>query len=247
MDVRVTTWSSLLAVWSDFARAAGALPKDGNLGLLRRSVPAIIGLQAVTHALEHIDQLPPEEYSSGQDRASLTIRTLATELESIWRDDAMPKSLRELTSDAAAALEQTRGAGYEFVPETDPAVAPGHAPLEAWKARRSAAARVFAVGQGKRVRAGLPVAFVAGVGGRPLAREDLLDLAASMPGCLWRRVARMRQVYESPDPRGVRQVEGDAGRTDLGSALLVESAPVPEPKPAPLATVSGANAARGSL
>ncbi|MGH7244363.1 MAG: hypothetical protein ACREJD_13205 [Phycisphaerales bacterium] len=221
MDARVTTWSGLLAVWSDFARAAGALPKTGDLGLLRRSVPAIIGLQSLTQALEHIDCLPPDEYCSGQDRASLITRTLRAELNSIWRHDTMPAALVEMLTDADTILERTRRAGYEFVPEADPFAMPvGANEMNAWRTRRGFRGTLFAAPVARRVRAGLPVLFVMAESGKPLAREDLLDLGALLPGCLWGRVKAIRQVYETPDPRGVRQVAGDAGQSDMGSELL---------------------------
>jgi len=221
MDARVTTWSGLLAVWSDFARAAGALPKTGDLGLLRRSVPAIIGLQSLTHALEHIDCLPPDEYCSGQDRAALITRTLRAELESIWRFDAMPATLTEMLVEAETVLQRTHSAGYEFVPEADPFVMPVGAPaLNAWRGRRSFGGKVFAAQANKRVRAGLPVLFISALSGRPLAREDLLDLGALLPGCLWGRVKEMRQVFETPDPRGLRQVTAEPGQIGVGAEVL---------------------------
>lgn len=221
MDTRVTTWSGLLAVWSDFARSAGALPKTGDLGLLRRSVPAIIGLQSLTQALEHIDCLPPDEYCSGQDRAALITRTLRAELESIWRSDAMPAALAEMLVEAQAALQRTHAAGYEFVPEADPFTMPvGASELNGWCERRSFRGTIFAPPRAKRLRAGVPALFVTAPSGRPLAREDLLDLGALLPGCLWGRVKGMRQVYESPDPRGLRQFASEPGKPELGTPLL---------------------------
>jgi hypothetical protein len=237
MDTRISTWSGLLAVWSDFARAAGALPKTGDLGLLRRSVPAIIGLQSLTQALEHIDCLPPDEYSAGQDRAALIVRTLRAELESIWRSDAMPSALVEMLAEARSVLDRTHSAGYEFVPEADPFVMPvGMNELNAWRVRRSFRGTMFAPPIAKRVRAGLPALFISAPNGRPLAREDLLDLGALFPGCLWGRVKAMRQVYETPDPRGLRQFASEPGQPALGSELLQkmdagESTPEPDGAP----------------
>lgn len=221
MDTRVTTWSGLLAVWSDFARSAGALPKTGDLGLLRRSVPAIIGLQSLTQALEHIDCLPPDEYCSGQDRAALIIRTLRAELESIWRSDAMPDALAEMLAEAQTTLQRTHSAGYEFVPESDPFTMPvGASELNAWCERRSFRGTIFVPPRAKRLRAGVPALFISAPNGRPLAREDLLDLGALLPGCLWGRVKLMRQVYETPDPRGLRQFASEPGQPNLGTPLL---------------------------
>lgn len=252
MDARVTTWSGLLAVWTDFARSAGALPKSGDLGLLRRSVPAIIGLQSLTHALDRIDSLPPEEYSSGQDRAALITRTLRAELEAIWRADAMPAALTEMMSEAQAALERTRDAGYEFIPERDPFVMPlTLSDFSAWRERRGFRGRVFSIAAGRRVRAGVPVVFLAGVGGRPLAKADLLDLGSLLPGCLWGRAHAMRQVYETLEAKGLRQSVGAPGL--VGTALLqpIEQAEQDSSGPGhnPVARIAsnGALNAHGSL
>lgn len=256
MDTRVTTWSGLLAVWSDFARSAGALPKTGDLGLLRRSVPAIIGLQSLTQALEHIDCLPPDEYCSGQDRAALITRTLRAELESIWRSDAIPGALSEMLAEAESVLRRTHSAGYEFVPETDPFAMPiGAVELNAWRTRRAFAGTIFAPPRAKRMRAGVPALFISAPNGRPLAREDLLDLGSLLPGCLWGRVKAMRQVYETPDPRGVRQFASAPAQAGFGTELLQkidagESEPAAREIP-PIqtkrATSAGASNLRGSL
>lgn len=228
MDPRVTTWSSLLAVWSDFARSAGALPKEGDLGLLRRSVPAIIGLQSLTHALQHMDCLPADEYCAGQDRAALLIRTLKSELGSIWRDDSMPGAVVELLDEAEAALQHSRCAGYEFVAEKDPFLMPvSSVEINAWRDRYSFDGDLLAASMGTRIRAGLPVLFAAVARGRPLGREALVDLGSLLPGCLWGRVSLMRQVYESKDPRGVRQVASATGRSGLGTELLLPVAQSP--------------------
>lgn len=45
------TWAVLLARWTEFARSAVALPKEGEAGLVRQSVADIITLQAVWFAL----------------------------------------------------------------------------------------------------------------------------------------------------------------------------------------------------
>ncbi|MBX3388821.1 MAG: hypothetical protein KF691_05140 [Phycisphaeraceae bacterium] len=222
MDPRATTWSGLLAVWSDFARSAGALPKTGNLGLLRRSVPAIIGLQALAHALEHMDCLPGDEYRAGQDRAALIARTLRAEIESIWRPDAMPQEIAHVVAEAEKALRATHEAGYEYVPESDPFQMPvGSEPLRDWRERRRFQGTMVAAPVSKRVRAGLPVLFVGPAYGRPLAKEELLDLGALLPGCLWGRVRRMRQVYETSNSRGTFQVAATQGKAGVGAEILI--------------------------
>lgn len=223
MDPKVTTWSGLLAVWSDFARSAGALPKTGELGLLRRSVPAIIGLQALTQALAHIDCLASDEYRAGQDRAALIARTLRSELESIWGPGAIPDAISAIITDAHRTLEATHEAGYEYVVESDPFQMPiGANQLRDWRDRRGFQGAIFAAPAAKRVRAGLPVLFLGPSHGRPLAREELLDLGALLPGCLWSRVPRLRQVLETPSARGMIQTATTSRATPVaGREVMV--------------------------
>lgn len=249
MDPRATTWSGLLAVWSDFARSAGALPKTGDLGLLRRSVPAIIGLQALAHALEHMDSLPADEYRAGQDRAALIERTLRSELDSIWKPDPMPEAIARLVTDAEKALRATHEAGYEFVVESDPFQMPiGSGPLREWRERRGFQGFILAARQSKRVRAGLPVLFVGRLHGTPLPKEDLLDLGALLPGCLWGRVPRLRQVYESSDVADTREAKVGPGRPILISIDDLDSPVRDSPEIHTRRTdASGALNARGSL
>ncbi|MBS0190465.1 MAG: hypothetical protein U0573_14360 [Phycisphaerales bacterium] len=225
-DPRVQTWSSLLAVWTDFARAAGALPKDGPAGLLRRSVPAIIGLQAITQALAHLDEVASDEYCSGQDRAALGIRTLQAELRSIWEGSPLPAGLQELIADSDRALEATRTAGYEFVPEADgfcTKLSPGA--LGDWVDAHPAVECARMCPPGKRVRCGAPVVFLAGRSGRTLPRTLLEEAAELVSGCLWGRVARFRQLFETADPRGIRQVVVEPGVAAPGTPLLEQIRP----------------------
>lgn len=223
-DPRLQTWSSLLAVWSDFARSTAALPKVGNAGLLRRSVPAIIGLQAICHALRDLDSLGAEEYRSGQDRAALTIRTLNSELESIWKGEQIPETLRRLMTESPGELERTRSAGYEFVPESGvytTTIEP--ADIQRWCANVRFDGRIWLAAPGRRVRAGLPVLFALARSGAPIPGALLADLGDHLPGCLWRRIPRIRQVYESVEEHGVRQVaREEAGESLPGTSMLRE-------------------------
>lgn len=220
-DARVLTWSALLAVWSDFARSAGALPKTGDAGLLRRSVPGIIGLQSVTFALQHLDEIPAEEYCSGQDRAALTIRTLEAELRSIWKNESMPAALQELITEAGDTLARTRTMGYEYVPETDGFVQRAESDvLHAALDRGGFEGEFWVVRAGKRVRAGAPVAFIAGPCGRPLTRIFLESLGEHFPACLWGRIPVMRQVFEKPEAKGVRQTVHAVSSSVEGEPLL---------------------------
>jgi hypothetical protein len=101
---QVLTWSALLARWMDFAKSAVALPRDGEGGRLRAAVPALIGLQAVTHALAELDQLPPPERGVGLDRAEVLIERYGDDLRAIW-NGTLPAQVSEVVRDARVALE----------------------------------------------------------------------------------------------------------------------------------------------
>src|SRR5262245_33826970 len=98
-ETRVLTWAALLAKWTEFAKAAVALPREGDGGRLRRAVPALIGLQAVTQALGELNRLPKYERAVGLDRATILINRYTGELTSIWQGQE-PAEVAELASDA---------------------------------------------------------------------------------------------------------------------------------------------------
>lgn len=109
MDTQDTlTWSALLARWTDFARAAVALPDTGEPGRWKRAVPDVIALQAVYHALGETGSLPAGERALGLDRAEVLIKKHAARLGELWVGAPMPGLLAELVADARAALKQAR-------------------------------------------------------------------------------------------------------------------------------------------
>jgi hypothetical protein len=203
-DTRAQTWSALLAGWTDFARSAAALPKSGDAGLLRRSVPAIIGLQALTHAMREIDTLPSAEYAPGVDRASIGVRTLVQELHAIWRGEPMPDALAEIIADARDHLDIASSSGVEFVPVDDPYQVPAidAALIERWIRDYTIDGELWLAPASLVLRASLPVCFLKEPSGRPPAAALLGAIADALPGCLWRRVPRMRQVYQTLDAEG---------------------------------------------
>lgn len=101
------TWTALLAKWTEFAKSALALSSEGEGGKLRRSVFALIGLQATTHALAELVWLPKSERAVGLDRAAVLIARYTAELNSVW-EGGLPSEVRELTSDAEKAWESAQ-------------------------------------------------------------------------------------------------------------------------------------------
>lgn len=99
------TWAGLLGSCMEFARSAVSLPESGEAGHYRRSVPAIISLYAVTHALGDIGRLQPDEIPLALDRADLLIEEAAAALLLIW-GEAVPESLAPFVLDAVEALDR---------------------------------------------------------------------------------------------------------------------------------------------
>jgi len=98
------TWAVLLGRWIAFARSAVALPDDADGRRLRDSVGDLIQLQAVWFALQHLDELPPDERALGLDKAEVLIDKHAAALRARFGDEAMPEMVQELIDDAHSAL-----------------------------------------------------------------------------------------------------------------------------------------------
>jgi hypothetical protein len=105
MNTNAMTWTALLGKWVEFAQASLALPHDAEGERWRQSVPAIIHLQAVTFALDELDQLPSSEQPYAHDMASVMIDDNVSTLESIWADAESPQSIKEVIADARDALK----------------------------------------------------------------------------------------------------------------------------------------------
>ena len=109
LDPDRLTWAVLLARWTDFARAAVALPEDDDeAGRVRRSVADIIALQAVWFALRDLDALPAEQRAIGLDRAGVLIDYHESALQKRFVDAKMPVELVSLIEDVIAAYTGLR-------------------------------------------------------------------------------------------------------------------------------------------
>ena len=107
MPERVT-WAVLLGGWIEFARSAVALPKEGAGRAMRESVSDIIGLQAVWFALQHLDELDPDERALGIDRAEVLIDGYVEAIETRWPAEPLPGELSALIDDARSALAKSQ-------------------------------------------------------------------------------------------------------------------------------------------
>ncbi len=113
------TWAILLGRWTDFARSAVALPAEGEPGRWKRAVADVIGLQAITHALNELDLLDPEDWASSIDRASVGVDRHIARLAAIWDDGVLPDEIVELMSDARCAIKRVQAWGLEWVVDGD--------------------------------------------------------------------------------------------------------------------------------
>ena len=98
------TWAALLGRWLDFARSAVALPDDATGRAWKASVPAIIGLQAITLALGEADRLDADQRALGLDRARILIDRYTGQLHQAFGDEPLHPMLVELIDDALAAV-----------------------------------------------------------------------------------------------------------------------------------------------
>ena len=92
---RVLTWAALLGKWTELARASVAFPKTSEGAKWRKSVPDLIGLQAITHALGEFDLLADDEQGLALDRAALGIETHAANLVELFAEDSEDPELEE--------------------------------------------------------------------------------------------------------------------------------------------------------
>ncbi|MBL8760542.1 MAG: hypothetical protein JNL50_04500 [Phycisphaerae bacterium] len=93
---RVLTWAALLGKWTELARASAAFPKTSEGAKWRKSVPDLIGLQAITHALGEFDLLDEGEQGLALDRAALGIETHAANLVELFAEDNEDPELDEV-------------------------------------------------------------------------------------------------------------------------------------------------------
>lgn len=98
------TWAVLLGRWVDLAKSALALPGDEAGRKLRESVPDLIMLQAVTHAVQDLGQLDEAERALARDRAEVLIDKHEAALRNRWRGEPLHAGMEEVIADARAAV-----------------------------------------------------------------------------------------------------------------------------------------------
>ncbi len=205
------SWPLLLAKWTEYAKAAVALPRTEEGDRERNSVPAVIALQATTFALSEIHRLPTDERLLGIERADYTVRERSAELDQLWRGHPMPDAMLDLLTDASRAVQFASTLGTEYRAASD-ATSPDLDAMLTLQTTLIAASTdahpltAYALHPGTRIAAGTPVLFV-----NPDCPITLTPTALS-PDCPLTepRTTAPMQVY--------RNAEGDR-TTDLASPM----------------------------
>ncbi len=203
-DPSPVTWALLLGKWTDFARAALALPKDGQGARWRAAVPDIIALQAITHALAEVDDLrTPGDRAVALDLAEMQIREHASNLHRLWADGPLHDQLAELISDARAAHAGALEAGLEWCVAGDRLLAEHPATLVEALGAAGFAGDLFVPTPGVPLFAGCPAVFLhaprgelAGPGLIAIVESGLIADGELAPP---QRTGGMRQAYRQFD------------------------------------------------
>ncbi len=159
------SWPLLLAKWTEYAKAAVALPTTDEGNRDRDSVPAVIALQAICFALSEIHRLPTDERLLGIERAEYIVRERSVELDRLWRGYPMPDAMLDLLTDARHAVQHASTLGTEYRAAAN-STSPDLAALRTLQTTLNAASTdahpltAYALHPGTRVNAGTPVLFV---------------------------------------------------------------------------------------
>lgn len=242
---RGRTWSALLAGYTELAQAAVALPPDAQGARWKRSVPSLIALHAVAHAMGEIDALGEGERDIAIDKGEVLVRQHAAELTEVWRSDAMPDGVLDLMRDARGALSLATMSGLEWTVRDGELLAPHPGELASDLLAEGFQGDAFVPAPGIAIFPGCPCGFVKERrGGAPVKK------IASVVGAFLREagvvagpraVPIMRQAYRQFDFAAGRAVRDLVLRLDAalegGQPLLVPvvlggvAQPVPLPPP----------------
>lgn len=182
------SWAALLARWTELAAAARAWPRDAGGHRWGQSVPEIIRLQAVTHALKELGAIADTEQPLARDRAAVTVTRAASSLDSIWRGEPMPDAILDILDDARRALDRAAWTGMRMAWW----MGPGVLEMPELDLRDEEMPRTLAVmAPGTPVMPGCPVAWWVG------------GAVPGVPGCAVREASEPVQAYRQFDGDGI--------------------------------------------
>ncbi|MBU6414433.1 MAG: hypothetical protein KGS45_13295 [Planctomycetes bacterium] len=114
-ETPATTWTILLAKWVVLSQASLHLPKSEDGERWRSAIPAIINLQAVTHAMGDMDDIEDDERGPSFIKAKVLVQEQASTLHALWHDEPLPEMLTDCLSDANDAIELAQRTGLEWI------------------------------------------------------------------------------------------------------------------------------------
>lgn len=218
------TWAALLAGWTEFAKAAIALPAGDAGDRWRAIVPDVIGLHAVTCALGDIGRLSAARRAAGVDMAAVLIRRHAAAIHAAWASEPLPARLAELIGDARAALDSAAHLGWEWTVSADRLIVENSDALVTAALGAGARGPIYAVLDGTVLFRGSPAVFVTG-DPPPLPQGDPPGLARSPvpvpPRQIYRQIDEMGRATRDlvaplltmlPPGRPLLRLAADAGR-----------------------------------
>ncbi|MCH2139159.1 MAG: hypothetical protein MK074_08940 [Phycisphaerales bacterium] len=183
-----TTWTALLAHWTEMVKIARAL--DGHAEApLARAMPDIITCQALAHALPELDDLTVEQRSLALDRAGVMVGTVEGQME----DGPVHEALDLAFHEAQAALEDARLACAWMLVWDGPDSLEVPAPPEGVPARGDVGTLLLAL-PGTIILPGTPVGWWT-------QRHEPM-LSHFVPGMLAQPHARGLQVWRTLDDAG---------------------------------------------
>lgn len=195
------TWTALLAHWTGVAQAAKALPDEGDSGRLKRSLPEIIGLQAVAFAMADLDRVLSHERAMAIDKASVLVRRHASAINDLWRGEPLPPAVEEVIDDARLALRLAELAGLEWVVADEVLIAEHPAGLVAGLVSAGFRGDLYLPTPGIELFDGCPAGFLRLPGGA-LPDEDFVEAVSGFLGegvSGPKRRAGLRQAYRQFD------------------------------------------------
>jgi hypothetical protein len=117
-------WSTLLAKWIQWAKASVALPDDAAGTAWKASLPHLISLQAITHAMNELADVVLSDRAFALERAEYSVKEHTTGLHSCWASEPLPESVATVIDTAQVTLARAQTLGQVFHVEHSGWIAP---------------------------------------------------------------------------------------------------------------------------
>jgi hypothetical protein len=224
-ETPATTWTILLAKWVALAQASLHLPKTADGERWRQAVPAIIHLQAVTHAMGDMDDMEDAERSPAFIKAKVLVQEQAAIVHGLWSDEPLPELMSDMIADARESIELAQRTGLEWVVVGERLVCPHPGELVAMLLGTGFQGDLFVPTPGVDLFTDSPCAFLMGVQGAPvdgrhaqLVADFLEDDAELGEGRQFRQVYRQFDFLKGGP---VRDLVSFWNSVESGQPLLV--------------------------